>query len=266
LQVVRSPESLDLPQELVSAAGCQAELLTPAATLTALREFVDARVALRDQVPGIPQLPIELAFLRAALASGPQAAVAAVAARPLARPASLTPATAPAPSVGLSPEPVASHLSPVAAAYLSEARRSDDAGQKGTPPPAEAVSDTELLGAAQAAWDKFLTLAGKRCGMKVQAALRSVREVDTSGQTIVLQFSHAFARDLVNQTENRTRVTDLWSELLGRSVQVRCRLPGESLAPAALPPAGQTMTKPQDDEETFLQGARELGAVVRRLE
>ena len=67
VRVARAPELLDLPQDVVAVVARQAEALPPAALLIALREFMDARSALRDQVPGVPQLPIELAFLRAAL-------------------------------------------------------------------------------------------------------------------------------------------------------------------------------------------------------
>ncbi len=69
VRVARAPEQLDLPQDVVALMTRQAETLTPAAILTALREFTEARAALRDQVPGVPQLPIEMAFLRGALAT-----------------------------------------------------------------------------------------------------------------------------------------------------------------------------------------------------
>ena len=58
MRVARAPEQLDLPQDVVVLMGRQAETLTPTAILTALREFTEARAALRDQVPGVPQLPI----------------------------------------------------------------------------------------------------------------------------------------------------------------------------------------------------------------
>ena len=74
VRVTRAPEQLDLPQDVVAIMARQAETLTPAAILTALREFTEARAALRDQVPGVPQLPIEMAFLRGALASAAEPA------------------------------------------------------------------------------------------------------------------------------------------------------------------------------------------------
>ena len=68
-QVVHATDGLDLPEEAAAAVMRQAEALAPAATLNALREYSEARGLLRDQVPGAPQLPIEIAFLRTALAS-----------------------------------------------------------------------------------------------------------------------------------------------------------------------------------------------------
>ena len=43
MRVARAPEQLDLPQDVVAMMGRQAETLTPAAILTALREFTEAR-------------------------------------------------------------------------------------------------------------------------------------------------------------------------------------------------------------------------------
>ena len=64
-RMARTPELLDLPQDVIPIVVRQAAAFTPAALLAAVREFTEARGALRDQVPGVPQLPIELAFLRA---------------------------------------------------------------------------------------------------------------------------------------------------------------------------------------------------------
>jgi hypothetical protein len=119
---------------------------------------------------------------------------------------------------------------------------------------------------ARANWDHFLVLARKQCGMKVQAALRSVREVGAVGQTIVLQFTHSFARDLVNELANRSQVEALWEEILGRKVEVRCVVVGESIAaPPAATVAPVPTAKSQDDEESLLSDAQKLGAVIKPI-
>jgi DNA polymerase-3 subunit gamma/tau len=267
LQVARAPELLDLPQEIVAAAVRQANALTPGAALVTLREFVEARAALRDQVPGVPQLPLELAFLRAALpASASAGSVEIVAQSPghTRTPPTTAPISTPSPPARPAPPRSAptTPARPAADRPTSEARPVvSRPAVEPAPPFTEPPSDAALLKAAQATWERFLLMTGKRCGMKVQAALRSVRGMDVAGQAIVLQFSHAFARDLVNQGENRSQVEALWSELLGRPVQVRGRLVGESQTPVGQPPA-----VPENAEDAFLRGARELGAMIKQLD
>jgi hypothetical protein len=131
------------------------------------------------------------------------------------------------------------------------------------PAPA-ALPDNELRQAVQANWEPFLGMAGKRCGTPVPAALRSVKEIETIGDAIVLRFSHTFSRDLVNRPENRSQVEALWEELLKARVQVRCALVGEAVAVSS-PVAGQAAARPHSDDDAFLDDARNLGAVMKKL-
>lgn len=256
LSVTKAPELLDLPQDVVAMMTRQAQLLSPAVILLALKEFAEARSALRDQVPGVPQLPIEMAFMRAALspveAIGEPAAPAARAGQPataLSAPATVAAARPAAEAATSRP---ASGGAPAASVHQAVA------------PDSVPASSDDLLRLAQTNWDRFLLSAGKHCGMKVQAALRSVRELDLVGQALVFQFTHAFARDLVNQAENRALVENAWQEILGRRVQVRCVLVGENLAaseskaPAAAPP-------PVDEDQVLLEDARRRGAIVKQM-
>ncbi len=251
-RLAHAPELLDLPQDVAQTVARQAAGWSPAGLLHALQEFTEARNALRDQIPGVPQLPIELAFLRSAAGtadaqsarSEPVVQPAAVAAaapaadKSVARPAH-QPAAAPA---------VAQSGPPAAAPHQ----------------PAAGPGEVGLRQAVQAHWERFVAAAGKRCGVKVQAALRSVKELDVVGDTIVLRFSHAFARDLVNQAENRSQVEALWEEMLKTRAPVRCALLGEALAPTGAT-SGQAAARPPSDDELFLNDARNLGAVVTRL-
>lgn len=238
-RMARTPELLDLPSDVVQTIARQAANWAPAALLQAVKEFTEARAALRDQVPGAPQLPIELALLRSVVAMTPApTAPGGAAAGP--------PAVVEVPVERPAPQSAASVVSRPAAASQ--------------PQPAATAADGALRQTVQAQWERFLTAAGKRCGMKVQAALRSVKELDASGDAILLRFAHAFARDLVNQPENRSQVEALWEELLGTRRPVRCALVGEVIASAA--PAGG---RPASDDELFLDDARSLGAVVTKL-
>jgi hypothetical protein len=129
-----------------------------------------------------------------------------------------------------------------------------------------AGSGADLADLARANWDHFLTLAGKQCGMKVQAALRSVRDISAAGQTIVLQFTHTFSRDLVNQVANRQQVEALWEEILRRRVEVRCTVAGEAPATSSVSPTAPASTaRAQNDEESLLSEAQRLGAVIKPI-
>jgi DNA polymerase III subunit gamma/tau len=267
-RMAHTPELLDLPQDVIPIVVRQAAAFTPAALLAAVREFTEARGALRDQVPGVPQLPIELAFLRAAAAtSAPVTAVA---------PASAVPAaTAPVVSTAQ-----AVHTAPTAAASASPVMPSAPAARSAQPaPPSEpatttraaetrpaaALPNNELRQAVQANWEPFLGMAGKRCGIPVQAALRSVKEIETVGDAIILRFSHTFSRDLVNRPEHRSQVEALWEELLKARVQVRCALVGETVAAPSSAASSQAAPRAQNDDDAFLDDARNLGAVVKKL-
>jgi DNA polymerase-3 subunit gamma/tau len=248
--VTRAPESLDVPQDIAEMMARQAQVLTVASLLNALREFIGIRVLLRDQVPGVPQLPIEMAFLRSVVpAAVPALPSATAAVMPVAHITSVQrPVAEPAPaSVGRSVprDPGSPALSHAPVAKPPEESR-------------EAVPvvgpGTELGDLARANWERFLTLAGSRCGMKVQAALRSV------------QFAHTFSRDLVNQVANRSQVEALWGEILERRVEVRCAVLGEALATHSADSIAPAPTaRPKDDEESLLSDAQKLGAVIKPI-
>jgi DNA polymerase III subunit gamma/tau len=114
VRVAQTSEAVDLPQDVLAVMTRQADQLSTPVLLAAVREFTEARAALKDQVPGVPQLPLEIAFLRAA---GAARSVGDGAPQPLqaSGPApSLTPAGAP-PAVGspATTTPVAAASAPV---------------------------------------------------------------------------------------------------------------------------------------------------------
>jgi DNA polymerase-3 subunit gamma/tau len=231
-RVARVPASPDIPEETHAAMMRLAEQFTPEQLLAATREFSEARVALRDQVPGVPQLPLELAFLRCVYAMSAPVQPAAARADPPGRSTAPTAATLPrqGPAAELPPPPAPN------------------------PEPGAGAQD------AWARWDALLALAKERYGIKIQAALRAVRALDWSGEVLVMQFTHEFHRDLVGQGENRVNVEALWREVLGRPVTLRCTVAGEREA-AAPPPQGA----PADDDQALLDEARKMGAVVKPL-
>jgi DNA polymerase-3 subunit gamma/tau len=272
-RVARAPEQLDLPQDVVSMMARQAETLSPAAILAALREFTEARAALRDQVPGVPQLPLEMAFLRATLAISGTPAAGVQPTQPMALPPRAAPTGQPTPPAGTAAE-TARPARPSEAAPTGAVPRTAPPEQTAAKPATGSSqpappADADLLTAAQVGWDRFIKLAGQRCGMKVQAALRGVKQLDVTGGTLIMQFSHAFSRDQIAQGENRVLVEGVWQEVLGRKVGVRCTLAGE--APAATSGASPPTEKVSsavtaaDDDDVLLNDARKLGAVVKPL-
>jgi DNA polymerase III subunit gamma/tau len=274
-QIVHSTDGLDLPEEAAAAVMRQAELLSPAATLSALREYSEARGLLRDQVPGAPQLPIEIAFLRTALAADAGSGVqpgesagnfVAGAAMPPARAPASRPFAAATATMSARPEAEAAQTNkPVEAAPANAGPR---ASQKASAEPAPtAPADAELLAAVRDNWERILELTKQRLSPLIKAALQTVRQLEASGGTLVLLFEHETARGQVDRAENKQKVESLMEEVVNRPVHIRCTLvegkTGQASRGAAARPA---VEKSGGDDEAFLRDARNLGAVVKRLD
>jgi len=253
--VTGAADLLDAPADVRDRMAHQAETTTRPMLLNALGQFVDARASLRDQVPGVPHLPVEMAFLRAIERVGaPSAEVRAI---PVAAAKTGSVPSPPSPPVE-STRAVEGAPSKAPATRQPETPAKDRADQPVAEVSAAPDARTDVVERARASWDRFLSMAGKRCGMKVQAALRSVRTIEGSGHTITLYFSHAFSRDLVNQGENRAQVEVLWEELLGTNVHVRCALLGERPAPptSSAPAEAAGTVRMAGEEDELLQDAR----------
>jgi DNA polymerase III subunit gamma/tau len=279
-QVVHATDGLDLPEEAASAVMRQAEALTPAATLSALREYSEARGLLRDQVPGAPQLPIEMAFLRTALTpgaaptaqAGSNAAAAPTPARQVpagapvtraaATPAARSEATPSQKAISSDPEPAGA-----AAARARQPEGPAPSNQKTSAEPAPiAPSDTELLAAVRDNWERILELTKQRASPLIKAALQTVRQLEASGGMLVLQFEHETARGQVDRTENRQKVEGLMEEVINRPVHLRCTLVEGKNTPANRSAARPGPEKSGTDDDAFLREARNLGAVIKRLD
>jgi DNA polymerase-3 subunit gamma/tau len=249
LRITQSKESLDVSEDIRAIMVQQASGLEVRDLLGAIRVFLDARSELRDQVPGVPQLPVELAFLRAL----PQRREGEA---PGPNPVSVAPQTA----FQSTPAPVTQQPAQVATPALRSPQVTASAAKSALS--AADNGEEALLERARAGWDPFLDLAGKRCGVKLQAALRSVRTLDLSGETLVLRFSHAFAQEMVNQPQYRSQLESVWEEVLGRPIRLRCALQSENVDPA---PSHTTAAAMAEDNDLLLQEARNMGAVVKPL-
>jgi DNA polymerase III subunit gamma/tau len=268
-RVAGSTDLLDLPPDARARIGKQAQKVGAAALLAMLKEWTEARGALRDQVPGVPQLPLEMALLRSSIASNPEPPVAsAVRATPPERPVARAEATPAA--VRLAP-PVTSEVpaqrpQPEPPALQTEPSRQEDA-PRNEPAPAPPAADAgdELHVRVTANWDRFMAVAKTQCGFKITAALKNVKEVETEGRVLVLRFpaAHNFSREMVEEPTHKAQVEAAWRQVLGEEVGVRCSLLGS--APAAQA-GGEKQVASRAGGDALLEDAKRRGAVVRQLD
>jgi DNA polymerase III gamma/tau subunit len=278
-RVAGSTDQLDLPQDIRAQLAKQAPRVEVAALLAAVREWTDARAALRDQIPGVPQLPLELAFLRSAGALTSKAGIglAPPSAAPQPAPARVSHTPEQSPS-GPAAIPAAFEQKPAAAAH-KEPGEPQGSRTRQTQPATTASSDTESLPAqapSQAAegsvgegdlqqrvkanWDRFLELARSQYGFRLPAALKNVKEVQVVGRVLVLHFpaAHNFSREMIEAPEHKAQVESAWRQVLGEDVGVRCTTIG---APAKTGPV-----EAASGGDALLEDAKRRGAVVRQLD
>jgi DNA polymerase III subunit gamma/tau len=325
VQIAQSADAVDLPQDVLALMSRQANQVSTPTLLAAVKEFTEARAALKDQVPGVPQLPLEIAFLRAAGAARAQAGP--VAAPPAAQtaPSSAPPASAPPPAsqhasnqpapvttggapsagprptsntapsheeprppagshapsgTGQAPPPAPRDSAPVTSGAPPEGGANQASGPMPPSPPAQSqlppeppraevpVEAGDPLGRARdkESWTRFMVVLKDRYGISLQAALRGVKQVDVLNGVLVLSFGAAFHRDMIDQPENRIKVEDAWTEVLGCRVAVRCVLAGATPAAAPKQPAGGSTPAPGDEDDELLDVARKRGAKVTKLD
>jgi DNA polymerase III subunit gamma/tau len=250
-RVAGSVDLLDLPQDIRGQMAKQAQRVSTPALLAAIKEWTEARGTLRDQVPGVPQLPLEMAFLRSA---GAAVAPPQEVAQP--QPPVQQPPQAPGPST-----------LPGQAPAKPEPRREvapQPQASSSTNPPAS-TSGGDLQQRVNANWDRCLARS-KQYSIQLQAALRGVKELEVVGHTLVLHFAagQVFSHDVISKPENKARVEEIWHEVLGERLIVRCAMLGESKA--------SNPGRDKEDKETpsggdaLLEDARRRGAVVKQLD
>lgn len=266
-RVAGSTDLLDLPQDVRQRMGKQAQTLGTPALLAMLKEWTEARGALRDQVPGVPQLPLELALLRSSTpgSTGPAAVPAArqavaerpVMAQPEPRPAG--PATSQPSAQQPQPQPPARQAEPP--------RQTDLVGPPDAELVAQGVSDgDDLRQRVNANWDRFMAVMKTQGGVKLAAALKSVKEIETEGRVLVLRFAaaHNFSREMIDEPAHKAQVEAAWRQVLGEDVGIRCSLMG---AAATGPAAGASkLEQPKSGGDALLEDAKRRGAVVRQLD
>lgn len=208
----------ELPGETVGLMQRQAQQLTLPTTLYAIKRFSTAVVELKGSYQ--PQLPLELAFIEAVQGEVtaptmmviPTAPVAAPVAVPVAGPVVMTPPPMTTPVDNGAPSPVA----PMPAATPSPAESAPK-----EPPPLDAAAIKRL----NDQWkDNFLPTVRKQFGVRVEAALRGVRDIAIAQDTVAFAFgSNDFTREMIAEPETNGKIVALLSKILGRSVKLDCQ-------------------------------------------
>ncbi len=74
-------------------------------------------------------------------------------------------------------------------------------------------------------WDQFLNTVRNKLGHKVQASLRAVRDIAVSENRVAFAFgTNQFSHDMIGAPETMSKVVDLLSGYLGRSVRLECQM------------------------------------------
>jgi DNA polymerase-3 subunit gamma/tau len=211
LQMAHDPQLLnELPNETVRHMQSQAQRMTLPVTIAAVKRFSEAINQLKSSYQ--PQLPLELAFIEAVngslLSSG---------------------AVAPAPVLGTAAAPTTAP--PAAAPVMVAKQNTTPANGKpdATPAPVEAAEppplDHTAIKKLRDQWKQLQAQIKVDLGVKVWAALNSVRDIAVSDRSVAFAFgNNAFAQQMMNQPENHGKIVTILSDFLGRPVQLECQL------------------------------------------
>jgi DNA polymerase III subunit gamma/tau len=216
LQMAQDPNLLhELPSEMVRQMQGQAQRMTLPATIFAVKRFSEAVNQLKGSYQ--PQLPLELAFIEAVngapVATAPAPMTMSVpGAVPAAAGSALVPSTEQAVAPAIPAKANASKASP--------ANTVENAAE-GEPPPLDQAAIKKL----RDQWKPLQAQIKSELGVKVWAALNSVRDIAVSEQGVAFAFgNNSFAQQMLNQTENHSRLVTILSDFLGRPVQLECQL------------------------------------------
>lgn len=216
LQMAQDPALLnELPNEMVRQMQSQAQRMSLPTTITAVKRFSEAINQLKGSYQ--PQLPLELAFIEAV--NGVAVAPAVVAVAPVA-----APNTTPVAAAVVAPEATPATASKTG----SKSKPAPANGNPPAPPPVEAEPpplDQAAIKRLRDQWKQLQAQIKNDLGVKVWAALNSVRDIAVSDRGVAFAFgNNAFAQQMISQTENHSRIVTILSDFLGRPVQLECQL------------------------------------------
>ena len=261
LKVGGAADLLDVTNEALDEMRAMADEASAPMLINSIRHFTAAEAAQR--VPVHAQLPLELAFVEATLASqgqeqvdsiGPREGATSIARPPtqprsLGRPSSHFPETiSPAPRAVRDAAPStrtpASTLSPSRDAAGGETGRSEAVSE------AAASDQSDRLGRD---WPKIMEAFGL-VNKSIQALLRDCQPVKFQEGVAELGFYFQFHRTRIEDQSYRAVVEKVLSDFLGESVRVKCVL-------------AQREKKVQSLlDDPLVKDAVELGARIKKVE
>jgi DNA polymerase-3 subunit gamma/tau len=205
----------ELPRETVQLMQRQAQQLSLPTTLYAIKRFSTATVELKGSYQ--PQLPLELAFIESVQG---EVTAPAMMVMPTVQMTAAPVAVPNGPPTTAAPAPVAAtNTAPIQAAP-TQAPPPEAAAPK-EPPPLDVTAIKRL----NDQWkDNFLPTVRKQFGVRVEAALRGVRDIAVSQDTVAFAFgANDFTREMIAEPETNGKIVAMLSKILGRSVKLDCQ-------------------------------------------
>ena len=220
-----------------------AQRAKPQRLVAAIRLF--SKVAAAGRTGWQPQLPLELAFVEAALEPEPSP-------QPIITRAAQSPAAAPAPTPSPATAPTPRAVPPRATPSARRMRPATTNAPRTTQPATATPATTQSAQSATPPAPAMVASIKERWPQIVRqvkpvmlgALLRgaTIAGVDSGGH-LVLAFKHTFHRDKVNEDNNRRALEDILSQLMKQRILVRCVQTGE-WQPAAPPPTATLQRTP----------------------
>ncbi len=242
----------------------QAAAFSPQALTRAVRLFNQAVAEAKGGWQ--PQLPLELAFIEAALSSEKSSAP--------------VPRNQSPPAKSRAPSPVR-HSTPSSANFKPTPVRSAPSS-----PPVTTVREPESVYSSASAsgalislttevlherWAEFLNALRPR-NLSLEALMRSCRPMSVEGDIVVLGFDYDFHRGKVEEERNRLDVEEALSDVVGQKYRVRCVLAQESQRERTVASAQRPVkpireeavssAEPAVTDDPLVRAAVELGAKI----
>jgi len=216
----------------------QADSFSPRALARAVRLFNQAAAEAKGGWQ--PQLPLEMAFIEAALPPESESA------GPRTPPTQDTMRSS-SPVHRAASSPAKTRSTPVRSAPPAPPQPSNTIQEPGpaysNPPSGDGSLSPEGL---RTQWPEFLNALRPR-NLSLEALMRSCEPVAVEGDVVLLGFTHNFHRSKVEEQHNKQLVEDVLSSLVGQRCSVRCVLAGQDRADP--PPQRAQVESPEGEPD-----------------